>query len=378
MRLAVCLIFVVLSLAAAPGCGRRPPRSPSGGPYQGGRQAVVPASERPSSAASARMTVRDVRLRDPDTPVVAGEIEQGGLTVDIVAAPALSADWVVLALSRTAPLRRCAELTIEHDRGAVTAPLASFDPSGHSVRYELPLSGLLRAAFSQRVRIRACDVDLGLPTSTIGELRRHALFTLYRRSQVAPELALPEVFNVSAGDRPPWISQQSGEITPLRATLQIDPATRVTFVFDSEHAQRIVVGLTEATRWRALEDCEIELEVGPAAVRARRTAVNEAETQARFEIHDLGGFLALGVVDTAAIHYCGRTRDLANMLAALRRLVLAISLSRATSADSLGVDLPPGPASESPGVVLPQAREPEHSTPEVLEPPTEGAANEAI
>ena len=377
MGRAVRLLLVGLLLALAPGCARRPPRNPSGSTYGRG-QPTVPASARALSAADARMTVRDVRLREPNTPVVAGEIQQGDLTVDIVAAPGLSPDWVVLALTRTAPLRRCAELTIHHDRGMVTAPLESFDPSGHSVHYELPLSGLLRTAFSQRVRLRACDVDLNLQTSTIGELRRLALFTLYRRSQVAPERALPEVFNLSAGDRPPWVSERSGEVTPLRATLEIDPATRVTFVFNSEHPHSIVLGLTEATRWRALQDCEIELEVGPAAVRARRTTVNEGETQARFEIHDLGGFLALGVVDTAVLHYCGRTRELGAMLPALRRLVLAISLARAASADSLEVDLPPGPASDSPGVMLPQAREPERSTPEVVEPQAEGAPSDAI
>jgi hypothetical protein len=79
--------------------------------------------------------LRDLHLREPDTPVVALRVTRDDAEMDFIAAPGLAPDWVAVSLrQRRTPLRRCAALSANLNNGFVTTPIEAFDRFATSSR----------------------------------------------------------------------------------------------------------------------------------------------------------------------------------------------------------------------------------------------------
>lgn len=232
-----------------------------------------------------------------------------------------------------------------------------------------------RCAFGiSRLRVAACDVEWELDARSLGELRRHVLFTLLRRAQLAPHTGTPDVFDAPAGDRPPWRGAREGELLQIRGGLRVSPSETLVLGYDPSAPDHVTFELTAARRNPGYSDCEVALEVGPAMLEARRTAVAPDLQSVTHELHRVDDFLFLGLVDNAWIQVCGRRVDVGEYLAGLRRFVLLTLLARAeTSQHGFAVDLPPAPERErGPGALPSERTTRDHAQP-FREPGSAGA-----
>ncbi len=301
-------------------------------------------------------------LRDPRTPVVALRLSQSDTHVDFIAAPGLAPDWVAVVIrKRGAPLRSCAALAAEVENGSVTTPLEAFDRAGYEVRYELPLSGLLRVAVAERLVLNACETRWPVGGVQLSELRRFALLTLFRRAQVDETLPIPPVLDEAQG-RPAWLSgateTTSGRV--IQARLPLIGGDQLTLTYAPESADAMVLSFSLPRGNRDPAECDVALEVGPALVGARMHSAADDRTAMEWRVHDMSGYLALGVVDRASLRYCGRDFGLQTFLGGIRRHVLLTLLARAEhrGRTTPRIDLPAAPPSTEQPPALPRARPP--------------------
>lgn len=306
------------------------------------------------SGEAVRAEIYEARLEDPETPLVIGRFVRGEDELSVIAAPAISPEWLaVLIRSPRQPLRRCADLRAEFPAGYVTTPLEAFDRRGFQVRYELPISGLLRIAIAPSVVIQACDREWALGSSQLSELRRLALLTLFRRAQVLHDAPIPSVLD-DAGGRPAWqrgaADSEQGPI--VQGTLPLLAGDRLTLTYAPQVEDALVMELVAPRD--DLAQCDIALEVGPALVTPRR-APGEPD---QWRIYDLPEYFMLGVVDHVELRYCDHGVRLDRFLGGIRRHVLLSLLARAEQRSQVtpSIDLPPAPAESSPPAALPRAR----------------------
>ena len=310
-------------------------------------------------------------LSDPRTPVVAAQFTHGDLVLDLVAAPGLDADHLALAFHRGSALRRCAEFVATFPGGSVSIPLHSFDRSGMSVRYDLPLTDLLTLAAAARLQIEVCDERWTLEPVHRSELRRLALLSLFRREQEQPGVGVPSVLSEQAAgdDGTAWWNgptSEEADAPMVSASIAIGPGERLQVRYAPQQIDAIIFAVDAPEGRYDLANCDASLEVGPALVRLSRHPSQELIWQ----LPDLSAYFNLGVVDHASISFCTRQVRLDNHLGGLRRHVLLSLLLRAElSADRTTptIELAPAPPAPRAPPVLPDRIEARPSG-EVMEP----------
>jgi hypothetical protein len=314
-----------------------------------------------------RAEVHDLRLRESGVVIVWGHFTRGTTDLDIIAAPGRAPDWVSMLLrGRGAPLVRCDQLRLAEGTWSVAAPVVEFDRSGREVRFEVPVSAIVRAALATDLTLEACNVRWTFEPGQLAELRRLALYTLLRRAQAAPGAAPVVVYPPGSGEHAPWRTA-AGEIQPIRGSVVLSPIERAVFGYDAREPNRVTLELNSTRPNARYPECEVSVEVGPVALNARRLSVNENLLGAMHEIHRVDDFITLGLVDQGWIRYCGRRANISTMLGGLRRLILATALARADTQGSLDIELPAPQDTERTPAALPSDRtgapEPASSSP---------------
>lgn len=345
--LSVAMIFgLILGVGCRPRTASSMPSESAGSSGGAGTSRRAPARSR------ATAQVADVRLGDSDAPVVVAQMRWGLTELTLVSAPSVSTDYVSTLLTRRTGLRGCAEMQLRFGSSYASAELESFDRQGLQVRYELPFSGVVRAAAASSATFQACGQELELDVHQMAELRRMALLAIYRRAQAAPAMALPTLATGPIAEPP------SEEEAHVSGSLQLDPFVSLTLEYDGERQNQVRMAIETRHRAGFPEDCEVSLEAGPAAISATLRDVSESRQRMAWSIDDIRGFFALGVTDHAQLNYCSFRFDLSRVASGLRRFVLVTLLRRA---ELLGaapdLDLPPGERREDSGLALPRRRE---------------------
>lgn len=294
--------------------------------------------------------VIDMRVGDDGVPLVAARIALQRRELDLIYTPTLNADWIRVVLrDRAASLRGCAEMVVQHGDEYTSSPLGSFDRAGREVTYDLPLSGVVRAAASPRVQVSACRGEWTLSGDQLGELRRMVLLALYRRTQSGPALVMPTLDD-GAGDAPP----------PLRARFRISGQVYLTLAYDVSSPDEVRLGFVSNGNQPDFPTCDVGLEAGPAAIDAERlsVAVERPQREMHWRVLDMQGFFALGVTDHAQLNFCRRSFDLSRVGGMRRFILISLLRQAASNAGRADVSLPPAERGDGQGWNLPSGSAP--------------------